>query len=174
MKRNAQVAATMLYWMLFVVMILITIAMVGCGIITAWSIAGWLSPRIHEQMTAIFAHSGDGAAMVLNPLLMLLALAMLALAFRMLWHLRAVTGRVRRGDPFAPENGRDVYRVAWMLLALQIGSVILNVARPELGACPTPHHQFDATALLSVLVALVLAGVFREGTRLRDDVAGTI
>jgi hypothetical protein len=84
---------------------------------------------------------------------------------------------VRAGDPFVGQNASRLQTIAWALLGLQVlGLVIGGIAK----AVSTPAHPFhvDAglsiTGWLAVLLLFVLARVFAEGTRMRDELEGTV
>ena len=89
---------------------------------------------------------------------------------------RLVMG-LRAGDPFVASNADRLQTIAWVLLALQILSVIIaGIA----DAVAMPGHPIDIDAgfsingWLAVLLAFVLARVFAEGARMRDDLEGTV
>jgi hypothetical protein len=91
--------------------------------------------------------------------------------------LLAIVGTVREGDPFVAENAARLQAIAWSLLGLQVLSVVIgSIAR----AISTPAHPlhldagFSINGWLAVLLTFVVARVFAEGTRLRDDLEGTV
>lgn len=91
--------------------------------------------------------------------------------------LLAIVGTVRAGDPFVPANATRLQTIAWGLLALQVlGMVIDTIAK----SVSTPAHPvdlgagFSANGWLAVLLTFILARVFAEGTRMRDDLEGTV
>ena len=99
------------------------------------------------------------------------------LNYLLLKRLLAIVATVRAGDPFVAANAQRLQGIAWVLLALQlIGGVVGAIGK----AISTPAHpvHFDAGASLSgwlaVLLAFVLARVFAEGARMRDDLEGTV
>lgn len=99
------------------------------------------------------------------------------LNYVMLRHLIAIVMTVRRGDPFIARNARRLEVIAWVLLVLQLISMVIGgIGR----AISTPEHpiHFDAgfsvSGWLAVLLTFVLARIFAEGARLRDDLEGTI
>ena len=67
--------------------------------------------------------------------------------------------------------------IAWALLALQLLSVVIGAIAK---ATSTPAHPIDVDAgfsingWLAVLLTFLLARVFTEGTRMRDDLEGTV
>ena len=91
--------------------------------------------------------------------------------------LLAIVGTVRAGDPFVAANARRLKTIAWVLLTLQVLSlVIAAIGR----AVAIPGHPLDLDAgfsingWLAVLLTFLLARVFAEGTLMRDDLEGTV
>ena len=99
------------------------------------------------------------------------------LYYLVLRRLLAIVETVRAGDPFVAANAGRLQAIAWVLLALQLlGFLIDAIAK----AISTPEHPFDFDAgssingWLAVLLTFVLARVFAEGTRLREDLEGMV
>ena len=67
--------------------------------------------------------------------------------------------------------------IAWSLLALQLLSLVIGAIARTIS---TPAHPIDVDAgfsingWLAVLLTFLLARVFAEGTRMRDDLEGTV
>ena len=110
------------------------------------------------------------------------AAAVLALVLWILAELAALCRSVRDGQPFAPDNVRRIRRLA---LALALGEVsragIVYSAQAYVAAHFTGGHlrftaspDIDALAFISALILLVLAEVFRTGTRLDEDQSLTV
>jgi hypothetical protein len=107
----------------------------------------------------------------------LLGLFSIPLYYVILRRLLEMVESVRAGDPFVGQNASRLQTIAWALLGLQVlGLVIGGIAK----AVSTPAHPFhvDAglsiTGWLAVLLLFVLARVFAEGTRMRDELEGTV
>jgi hypothetical protein len=112
-----------------------------------------------------------------------LGIAGAGLVNAVLRHLRAMIGTVRAGDPFVASNARRLQVIAWLVMAGEF--VRLAVAAVVTFAKPIARTlgihvdisagvQFSLAPWLSVLLLFVLAGVFAHGTRLRDDLEGTV
>ncbi|HVL68623.1 MAG TPA: DUF2975 domain-containing protein [Vicinamibacterales bacterium] len=91
--------------------------------------------------------------------------------------LLAVAETVRAGDPFVAANASRLQVIAWSLLGLQLLSLVLGgIAR----AVSTSAHPVDVDAgfsiagWLAVLLTFLLARVFSEGTRMREELEGTV
>jgi hypothetical protein len=91
--------------------------------------------------------------------------------------LIAMIETVRAGDPFVAANAYRLQAIAWLLLVLQILSMIIGGIGE---AISTPAHPVDLDAgfsvngWLAVLLAFILARVFAEGTLMREDLEGTV
>ncbi|HWA92320.1 MAG TPA: DUF2975 domain-containing protein [Rhizomicrobium sp.] len=94
-----------------------------------------------------------------------------------LTRLIAIVRTVRTGDAFVATNAGRLQAIAWALLALQllglaVGAIVKTIS--------TPAHRVDIHAgisiagWLAVLLTFVLARVFAEGARMRDDLEGTV
>jgi hypothetical protein len=106
-----------------------------------------------------------------------LGLVAVPLNFAILKRLVAMVETVRAGDPFVAVNAGRLQAIAWLVLGLQILSVIVGTIAEVVSTPEHPLHLdagFSASGWLAVLLTFVLAQVFAEGTRLRDDLAGTV
>ena len=106
-----------------------------------------------------------------------LGLAAIPLNYIVLKRLLAMVETVRAGDPFIAANAARLQAIAWALLAVQlismvIGSIARAVALP--GRPIDIDAGFSVNGWLAVLLTFVLARVFAEGARMRDDLEGTV
>jgi DUF2975 family protein len=106
-----------------------------------------------------------------------LGLATIPINHAILKRLVAIVETVRGGDPFVPTNASRLQAIAWALLALQLFSLVIGaIAR----AVSSPAHPlkldagFSIAGWLAVLLMFLLARVFAEGTRMREDLEGTV
>ena len=106
-------------------------------------------------------------------------LGLVAIPFNyvVLKRLLDIVETVRGGDPFVAANASRLQAIAWSLLALQVLSLVIGaIAR----SVSTPAHPlqidagFSVNGWLAVLLTFLLARVFAEGTRMRDDLEGTV
>jgi len=91
--------------------------------------------------------------------------------------LLAIVETVRDGDPFVAENATRLHHIAWSVLGLEI----LNIAVTSVAAWASTDAvpidikwRLNVTRWVTVLLLFVLARVFEHGTRMRDDLAGTV
>ncbi len=106
-------------------------------------------------------------------------LGLVAIPFNhaVLKRLLAIVETVRGGDPFVAANACRLHVIAWALLALQLLSVVIGAIAK---AVSIPGHPLDIDAgfsingWLAVLLTFLLARVFAEGARMREDLEGTV
>ena len=107
----------------------------------------------------------------------LLGLAAIPLNYAVLKRLLAIVETVRGGDPFVAANASRLQAIAWVLLALQLLSLVIGAIAK---AVSTPAHPlnldagFSISGWLAVLLTFLLARVFAEGTLMREDLEGTV
>ncbi len=91
--------------------------------------------------------------------------------------LLAMVDSVRAGDPFVATNASRLQTIAWVLLTLQLLSTVVGAIAKSVAI---PGHPLDIDAgfsidgWLAVFLTFLLARVFAEGTRMREDLAGTV
>jgi hypothetical protein len=122
--------------------------------------------------------SPDAARLVMGLRAMaVVGLATIPLNYLVLKRLLAIVETVRAGDPFVAANADRLQAIAWVLLALQLLSLVIGAIAE---AISTPAHPVDVDAgfsvngWLAVLLMFVLARVFAEGAHMREDLEGTV
>jgi hypothetical protein len=109
--------------------------------------------------------------------ILVLILAMIPINHVVLRRLLAIVETVRAGDPFVATNAYRLRAIAWLLLAVQLLSLLIGTIAEALS---TPARQVDVdvgfsiSGWLAVLLTFVLARVFAEGEQMRQDLRGTI
>ncbi len=99
-----------------------------------------------------------------------LALPLVASVHILLSRLLAVVETVRTGDPFVPENAVRLKTIAWCALVNELLGLVYGVLAAAMNAAGSNiDWKFDATGWLAVVLLFVLASVFEEGTRMRED-----
>ena len=110
------------------------------------------------------------------------AIAVLGLAATPLNHdvlkrLRAILETVRGGEPFVAANASRLQAIAWVLLALNLLSIVIGAIAKAVSTPAHPLHLdagFSINGWLVVLLTFVLARVFAEGALMRRDVEATV
>lgn len=125
-----------------------------------------------------------GARVDLNPALlaggralMLVGIGSVPLAHIILSRLLAMVETVREGDPFVADNAVRLNRIAWALLGLETLHLVAGIVSAAASTPAAPldiDWSFSVTGWLAVLLLFVLARVFAEGARMRDELEGTV
>jgi hypothetical protein len=104
-------------------------------------------------------------------------LAAIPLNAVVLKRLLAIVETVRTGEPFVAANAERLQTIAQALLALQLLSIFIGAIGRAVSTRAHPVHLnagFSISGWLAVLLTFLLARVFAEGTRMRDDLEGTV
>jgi hypothetical protein len=106
-----------------------------------------------------------------------IGLLLIPLNHASLKRLLAIVETVRAGDPFVAANARRLQVIAWILLTMQLLSIVIGALAKSIS---TPEHPvnldagFSITGWLAVLLTFLLARVFAAGAVMRDDLEGTV
>ena len=95
----------------------------------------------------------------------------------LLTRLLAIFETVRRGDPFVAGNAAHLQTTAWALLGLELLHLAVGAIAAAVSSASQPldlDWNFSVSGWLAVLLLFVLARVFDHGTRMRDDLEGTV
>jgi hypothetical protein len=106
-----------------------------------------------------------------------LGLFVIALNYAVLKRLLAIVDTVRAGDPFVAANAERLETIARALLALQLLSITIGAIAKAISTAAHPvdlDAGFSISGWLGVLLTFILARVFAEGARMRDDLEGTV
>ena len=130
-------------------------------------------------MTALGITSSDWIREAIMPLRAVAALGVVAVLLNnaVLKRLLAIVETVRVGDPFVAANASRLQAIAWVLLALQLFSLVIAAIGKVASTPEHPLHLdagFSINGWLAVILTFVLARVFAEGTVMREDLEGTV
>jgi F0F1-type ATP synthase membrane subunit c/vacuolar-type H+-ATPase subunit K len=99
------------------------------------------------------------------------------------WRLRRLFDSFRSGEPFRRENARHL-RVIWMtmivievsryVLMVLFGVLLAGIGAGSIGDATFRIDGENLSTWMSILILIVLAEVFREGTRLKEEQELTI
>jgi Protein of unknown function (DUF2975) len=106
-----------------------------------------------------------------------LGLAAIPLNYVVLKRLLAIVETVRAGDPFVAANASRLQAIAWVLLALNLLSIVIGAIAKTVSTPAHPLHinaGFSISGWLAVLLTFLLARVFAEGALMREDLEGTV
>ena len=103
---------------------------------------------------------------------LVIGLVVVPLAHVALTRLRDIVATVRVGDPFVADNARRLTAIAWALLGIMMCDLAFGYV--SMMTDPQMGWTFSLTGWLAVLLLFVLARVFKAGTRMRDEIEGTV
>ena len=105
-----------------------------------------------------------------------LGFAAIPLHYSVLKRLLAIVETVRAGYPFVAANAHRLQAIAWVLLALNLLSIVIGAIAFTVStkAYPVRMAGFSINGWLAVLLTFVLARVFAEGALMREDLEGTV
>ena len=106
-----------------------------------------------------------------------LGLVTVPLHYVILARLRDIVDSVQAQDPFVAPNAGRLQTTAWALLGLQLLALAIGAIAAFVSTPAHPLHVdagFSTAGWLAVLLLFVLARVFAEGARIRDDLEGTV
>ena len=106
-----------------------------------------------------------------------IGLVTIPLNYAILKRLLAMVETVRAGDPFVAANAYRLQTIAWVLVALQLISIVIGAIARHVS---TPEHElhlnagFSVNGWLAVILTFLLARVFAAGTLMREDLEWTV
>jgi len=106
-----------------------------------------------------------------------LGLVAVPLNLAVLRRLVAMVETVRAGDPFVAANAQRLQAIAWFLLGQEMLSIVIGLIGKSVSTPGHPLHLdagFSLSGWLAVILTFVLARVFSEGARMREDLEGTV
>jgi hypothetical protein len=160
--------------LVFMMGVMVVVA-AACAIGAAGSLA------MHGMIVAELADHAipAEAAWAIAPLLTLVVVGAV-LGFFFFRHLYRIVGTVGAGDPFIPENAQRLSAMGWIVVAVHVlGIPLVAIAAwiAKFADEPANIHidgGFDMGGILLALILFILARVFREGTRMREELEGTV
>ena len=106
-----------------------------------------------------------------------LGLLAIPLNYAVLQRLLAMVETVRSGDPFVAANAHRLQAIAWVMLALQLLSLVIGGIGKAISTPAHPLHLnagFSPSGWLAVFLTFGLARVFAQGALMREDIEGTV
>lgn len=110
-------------------------------------------------------------------LIMVLGICAVPVVNFVLTRLLMIVDTVSTGNPFVAANAARLQSIAWALLALELMHFVVGAIASSVSSAAVPLHidwGFSLTRWLAVLLLFVLARVFEQGTRMREDLEGTV
>jgi Protein of unknown function (DUF2975) len=90
--------------------------------------------------------------------------------------LLAILQTVREGEPFVAANASRLQTIAWVLVALNVLSIVIGAIAKAVSTPAHPLHMnagFSINGWLAVVLTFVLAHVFAHGALMRKHVEAT-
>ncbi len=130
-------------------------------------------------MTALGARSPPGKPMLFAGmrLIMVIGLGGVPIVHLVLARLLAIVETVSAGDPFVVANSAHLKAIAWAILALELMHLTVGAIAAAVSSPAVPLKigwSISPTRWLAVLMLFVLARVFEQGARMREDLEGTV
>lgn len=121
--------------------------------------------------------AGSGTLIIGGRLIMVIGICAVPLANIVLTRLKAIVDTVGLGNPFVAENAARLQTIAWGVLALELLHLVVGAVAHISSSEAQPLDigwNLSVTPWLAVLLCFVLARVFEQGTRMREDLEGTV
>lgn len=150
------------------------------ALIAAAVVVAFVLSFVYEEAVVAYYRSRqsglDGATLVVGMRWwIVVGFVIFPMVHRMLTKLIAIVDTVRAGDPFVPENARRLQQIAWLQLGLEVMHLVFGVFANALSSENARiDWEFSWTGWVAVLLLFVLARVFEQGTRMRQDLEGTV
>jgi hypothetical protein len=109
--------------------------------------------------------------------IMVIGIAGIPITYVVLKRLLEIVESVRAGEPFTADNAGRLRTIAWALLGLELLRIAVAAISSAVSTKEVPLHirgNFHLSSWLLILLLFVLAQVFLEGTRMREDLEGTV
>jgi hypothetical protein len=131
-----------------------------------------------QLLVMLGARADAGPALIRGMrLIMMIGIAGVPFTHVVLTRLLAIVEGVRAGEPFVKENANRLQTIGWALLGLQLLHLVAGVVAARASSEAEPldiDWNFSIAGWLAVLLLFVLARVFDQGARMRDELAGTV
>lgn len=129
----------------------------------------------HWTMTALgFRQTVEAMPLMIPSMRLIAALGLVGVPLNLvvLNRLLAMVNTVRSGDPFVAQNAARLQTIAYAALGQQLLQFIIGTTSRSVP--PLRISAFSTGGWLAVILLFVLARVFAEGTRMRDELEGTV
>jgi len=110
-------------------------------------------------------------------LIMVIGICAVPVVHFILTRLLMIVDTVSTGNPFVGANAARLQAIAWALLALDLIHFAVGAVGSSVSSAAGPLHLswgFSLTRWLAVLLLFVLARVFEQGARMREELEGTV
>ena len=160
-----------------VLRVLIKLNLLMGALILALLIASLIAESWVMRALGVRPVPGNSMLFVGMRLIMVIGICSVPIAHVVLTRLLAIVETVKVGNPFVMANAVRLKTIAWAILGLEmmhftVGAIVEGVST---AAAPLDISSgFSLTGWLTVLLLFVLARVFEQGARMREDLEGTV
>jgi hypothetical protein len=109
--------------------------------------------------------------------IMVIGIAGIPITYVVFSRLLRIVESVRSGVAFTTDNARRLRTIAWAMLGLELLRICVAAIASAVSTKEMPlrvNGNLHVTSWLAILMLFVLAQVFLEGTRMREDLEGTV
>jgi hypothetical protein len=110
-------------------------------------------------------------------LIMVIGVCAVPVVHFVLTRLLTIVETVSVGNPFVVANAARLQGIAWAMLGLELMHFAVGTIAAIVSTASAPLNiswGFSLTRLLAVLMLFVLARVFEQGARMREELEGTV
>ncbi len=128
-------------------------------------------------MKALGAAPGNSRLFVGMRLIMVIGLCGVPIVHLVLARLLTIVETVSAGNPFVLANAVRLKTIAWAILGLELMHYAVGTIASLVSTTAAPLNissGFSLARWLTVLMLFVLARVFEQGARMREDLEGTV
>lgn len=128
-------------------------------------------------MKALGAGQGNSTLFLGMRLIMVIGLAAVPVVHFVLTRLLTIVETVSVGNPFVLANAARLQGIAWAILGLELMHFAVGIVATSVSTAAVPLNiswGFSLTRWLAVLLLFVLARVFEQGARMREDLEGIV
>ena len=130
-------------------------------------------------MRALGARPAPGNTMLFvgMRLIAVIGLGAVPVVHFVLTRLLTIVETVSVGNPFVVANAARLQGIAWATLGLELMHFVVGIIAASVSTAAAPLNiswGFSLTRWLAVLLLFVLARVFQQGTRMREELEGTV
>ncbi len=140
-------------------------------------VASVVAPDLVFRALGVREGAGEERLITAGRALMVVGVAGALVAHVILRKLLAIVNSVREGDPFAVQNASRLRGIAWALSGAELLHLVVGGIEAFAAAGGQPldlDWSFSVTPWVAVLLLFVLAHVFEQGARMREDLEGTV
>jgi len=150
--------------------------LMGC-LILALLVASLIAESPVMRALGVSPGANNSKLFVGMRLIMVLGICAVPVVYFVLTRLLAIVETVGVGNPFVTVNAERLKMIAWAVLGLEFMHFAIGAVAVSVSSAAAPLNiswDFSLTRWLAVLLLFVLARVFEQGVRMREELEGTV